>query len=77
MCEEEPKDVKKSEPLFEVPRFIRRLSWKHLEILGAFERSIAYWTVATIVCTIYMCDWRVIVDYLPYYNSKFEDGKKK
>lgn len=76
MCEEEPtKKVETPEPFFELPRFIRRLSWKHLEILGAYERSIAFWSAAAFVYTIYLCDWKVIVAYLPYYNGKFDEKK--
>ncbi|XP_028139690.1 cytochrome b-c1 complex subunit 10 [Diabrotica virgifera virgifera] len=46
---------------------------KHIEIAQQWIGSAAAFGAVAGVTLCYVTDWRVIVDYIPYYNGKFKE----
>ncbi|XP_057652969.1 uncharacterized protein LOC130891903 [Diorhabda carinulata] len=48
------------------------LGAKHAKILAHFMPSIGCFVLAGTLCGIYICEWKDVLQYLPYYNGKYE-----
>ncbi|KAJ0179351.1 hypothetical protein K1T71_005063 [Dendrolimus kikuchii] len=49
---------------------------KQLAQLSGFTSTILSYGVAAFIGMVYLTDWRVIVNYIPLYNTKFSNEKK-
>lgn len=72
---EEPKDFKKYKPSKGVrpPGLFGKIGPKHVTIFMQFVPSMAFYTAATVITTIYICEWKAVLQYLPYYNGKYNE----
>lgn len=53
------------------------LSKKQLEKLSGFTISLLSFGMTTLIGMVFLTDWKPVVTYIPYYNTKFEEVKKK
>ncbi|KAF7270738.1 cytochrome b-c1 complex subunit 10-like [Rhynchophorus ferrugineus] len=44
---------------------------KHVEILSQWLGTAGAYGATAGVLVCYLTDWRVVVDYIPFYNGKF------
>lgn len=83
MCDEEEMKCleRESAPprssILEKPNFMKKYGWKHVKIISMFGGSMACWSVVMALGTAYFCDWKLILQYIPYYNGKFKEEPKK
>ncbi|KAG5873229.1 hypothetical protein JTB14_009048 [Gonioctena quinquepunctata] len=54
-----------------LPGPLKMFGKKHLEIASQWIGSALVFGATAGVAVVYATDWRVIVDYVPYYNGKF------
>lgn len=66
-----PKPKAHSEPVIDLPHFIRILGPKHFSIFRNFISSLAIYTVSFAILGIYITDFKTVLQYLPYYNGKY------
>ncbi|XP_066157097.1 cytochrome b-c1 complex subunit 10-like [Euwallacea fornicatus] len=50
---------------------LRIISKKHMEITSQWLGSGAVYGATAGALLVYFTDWRVITDYLPFYNGKY------
>ncbi|CAG9770535.1 unnamed protein product [Ceutorhynchus assimilis] len=50
---------------------LRSLGKKQLELAGNWLGSAGVYGATASGLVVYFTDWRVVVDYLPFYNGKF------
>lgn len=50
---------------------------KHWEQLSGFAVSIAGFTTASFISMVYLTDWKVICEYIPFYNKKFTETSEE
>ncbi|KAG6463359.1 hypothetical protein O3G_MSEX013823 [Manduca sexta] len=53
-----------------------RLGKKQVEQLSGFTTTFITYGLAAFIGMVYLTDWRAVVNYIPYYNQKFESTKK-
>lgn len=58
--------------IFKIPNFLRKIVPKHVNILKQFMPSVLCFGVTSFLFVSYISDWRAILQYLPYYNGKYE-----
>lgn len=68
----EPKPLAYSDPIIDLPHFIRILGPKHFSIFRNFIPSLIIYTIAMTAATMYITDFKTVLQYLPYYNGKYE-----
>lgn len=49
---------------------------KQVEQLTCFTSTLIAFGLAGFVGLVYLTDWRAVVGYMPYYNTKFKGEKK-
>ncbi|CAH1279078.1 unnamed protein product [Diabrotica balteata] len=49
---------------------------KHAKILVSFMPSISLFTLAATLCTVYVCEWKDVLQFLPYYSGKYITDEK-
>ncbi|XP_017785961.1 PREDICTED: cytochrome b-c1 complex subunit 10-like [Nicrophorus vespilloides] len=52
---------------------LRSLGKKHLEIATKWVGSATAFGASAGMAVVYMTDWKLILQYLPYYNGKFAE----
>ncbi|XP_054278536.1 cytochrome b-c1 complex subunit 10-like [Macrosteles quadrilineatus] len=50
-----------------------RVGKKHVDLLTKWVPSLALFGGAAGTTLVYITEWRVICDYIPFYGSKFQD----
>lgn len=68
-----------NEPVFSMPHFIRVLGSKHYSIFRNYIPSLITYAVCGVIYTVYVTEFKTILQYLPYYNGKYveqEPAKK-
>lgn len=58
--------------IFETPRFMRIIGPKQVEAYAQFIPSVLIYSAATILATLYFTEWKAVLQYLPYYSSKYK-----
>lgn len=61
-----------------------KLGWKRYFTLSKHQKdqlrlfmpSIVCFSVATILYTVYICEWKEVLQYMPYYNLKWKTVEK-
>lgn len=48
---------------------------KQMSMVKSFIPSVAVFSGAAAIFTLYLTDWRVICDCIPFYNTKFVNEK--
>lgn len=48
-----------------------RIGKRHMELASSFATSLATFGAGGFLALLYFTDWRVFVDKIPVYNSKF------
>ncbi|CAH1112619.1 unnamed protein product [Psylliodes chrysocephalus] len=56
-----------------LPGPLKAIGKKHIEIASQWVGSAMVFGATAGVTLCYATDWRVIVDYIPYYNGKFKE----
>lgn len=59
------------------PSVFRRIGKKQIEVLSLFSSTIVIYTVAAALCTVYFCEWKAVLQYVPYYGGKYKDEEKR
>lgn len=55
------------------PKFLRNIGPKQIEIFKRFIPSKLAYTFAFVLYATYLCEWRDVLQYLPYYNGKYKE----
>ncbi|ENN76443.1 hypothetical protein HUJ04_009167 [Dendroctonus ponderosae] len=63
--EEKPKTFWSS--MGDYPRPFRTFGPKQFEALSQYKGSVLAYGLATFLGTIYLCEWKAMLQYLPYY----------
>ncbi|CAG9823433.1 unnamed protein product [Phaedon cochleariae] len=73
-CDEPMKQrsEQKSNFSIESPRFLRLIGPKHIEIFRNYIPSLVIYTAAGTLCTLYFCEWKAVLQYVPFYNGKYK-----
>ncbi|CAG9862039.1 unnamed protein product [Phyllotreta striolata] len=56
-----------------LPGPLRTVGKKHMEIASHWIGSAMFFGATAGVALCYATDWRVVVDYIPFYNGKFKE----
>ncbi|CAH1115724.1 unnamed protein product [Psylliodes chrysocephalus] len=43
-----------------------------IQVFISYLPSIGYFTVAGALCTIYLCEWKSVLQYVPFYGGKYD-----
>ncbi|XP_028136201.1 uncharacterized protein LOC114330949 [Diabrotica virgifera virgifera] len=49
---------------------------KHAKIFASFLPSIGLFTLAATLCTVYVCEWKDVLQFLPYYSGKYKTDEE-
>ncbi|XP_030746022.1 uncharacterized protein LOC115874866 [Sitophilus oryzae] len=60
----------------EYPAFIRTFGPKQYEAMSHYKVTFAAYGVASLLSICYICEWKAVLQYLPFYNGKYTDGSK-
>lgn len=60
-------------PFFQ-PKFSLKPSTRQVQKYKNFAPSIACYTIFTCLCITYICEWKDVLQYLPYYRGKYKNG---
>lgn len=63
------------QPLFRLPHFLQVIGPKHVNAAKGFIPSMLFYGVASLIGIIYICDWKTVLQYMPYYNGKYPTKK--
>lgn len=76
-----PKEEVKQSTFIHLPDFVRKIGPKQISIGISHIPSLIRYSLATFIYITYLCDWKPVLQYLPYYNGKFaeieEENKQK
>ncbi|KOC68325.1 hypothetical protein WH47_03483 [Habropoda laboriosa] len=50
-----------------------RVGRKHLEVATKWIPSAVYYGAAASLTLVYFTDWKIVVKYIPFYGSKFNN----
>ncbi|GAB1861064.1 Cytochrome b-c1 complex subunit 10 [Camponotus japonicus] len=50
-----------------------RLGRKHIELAGKWIPSAAAYGTAGTLTLLYFTDWKVVLQYVPFYGDKFKE----
>lgn len=56
--------------------FFNKIGPKQIESLKTFIPSMICYTIATGLCTAYLCEWKDVLQYLPYYRGKYKEPQQ-
>lgn len=73
----EPKPLEHSEPILDLPHFIKILGPKHYGIFRNYIPSLITYTIATAIFSVYLMEWKAVLQYLPYYNGRYAEPEKE
>lgn len=62
--------------LFQPPNFFKRIGPRQIEVFSAFIPSMIVYTIAAALCTVYVCEWRDVLQYVPYYGQIYKKDEK-
>ncbi|XP_076349717.1 cytochrome b-c1 complex subunit 10-like [Tachypleus tridentatus] len=51
----------------------RLVGRKYLELAKSWSKTGALFGTTGIVGTLYFTDWKLVLQYLPFYNTKFSE----
>lgn len=74
-CSKEEEHVSDSDVRVGGRSFLRRLGPRHFQILRRYIPAMIRWSTFSFICVVYACDWKVIVDYIPFYRNKFHEDE--
>ncbi|CAG9762949.1 unnamed protein product [Ceutorhynchus assimilis] len=52
---------------------LRPFGERHVKVLKLYKNSFISYSVATFLATIYICEWKDVLQYLPFYGSKYKE----
>lgn len=58
---------------FYKPKFNFMPTAKQMEKLRIFFPSIVCYSIATFLCMSYICEWKDLLRFMPYYRGKYKD----
>lgn len=61
----------RGEPLLQLPHSLRIIGPKHVKILMQFLPSAVVYSVTSLILVTYVSDWKTVLQYVPYYNGKY------
>lgn len=74
------KTSKRPNEFYRNPRnlsFFNKIGPKQIESFKCFIPSMICYTIATVLCTAYVCEWRDVLQYLPYYRGKYNEENQQ
>lgn len=60
------------EPLVEFPHFLRVIGPKQIRIAMFYIPSAICYTISSLILATYTCEWKDVLQYMPYYNGKYQ-----
>ncbi|XP_018333484.1 cytochrome b-c1 complex subunit 10-like [Agrilus planipennis] len=52
---------------------LRGLGKKHIELATKWVAPVITYGTAASLGVVYFTDWKVVLQYVPFYNTKFEE----
>ncbi|KAF7278142.1 uncharacterized protein LOC143191792 [Rhynchophorus ferrugineus] len=57
----------------ERPRSFRSLGPRKYEALSQYKASAALYMVTSFLTICYFCEWKAVLQYMPFYNGKYKE----
>ncbi|KAG5898826.1 hypothetical protein JTB14_018786 [Gonioctena quinquepunctata] len=57
---------------FKMPRFVKTIGPKHVQIFQNFIPSFLIFTLAGTLCTAYLCEWKAVLKYVPLWRGRYK-----
>lgn len=70
------KPLQHSTPVLDLPHFIRILGPKHFAIFRSYIPSLIIYGITTVIYTVYITEFKTVLQYLPYYNGRYVEPVK-
>lgn len=65
-----------TDKIIDLPHFIKILGPKHFAIFRRYIPSLITYSIATIIWTVYLTEYKTVLQYMPYYSGKYVEPEK-